>query len=259
MDDPSDLRAKITAALVSMGAWGGTAAAAALIPGDSSTPDKVILAAGLGALAASIDKLPELHRAFSLRNWFRTMFGFSKPGEAEEQATRAVNAAMLDANGQTVLFEVLRRMNEAADPNVLPAIGKLLREYVDAHESVDAFFRGAVRLLLDLKGNELLSLKHLLRGIVASRTAGDYVDAHVFRGEHFDFSEQSDRVRITVRPQTDPQGYRFEELDQVTHGRRLVHLLLANDLAVDPGLIGGFPALAMARSAATRLLKLVEE
>lgn len=258
-DDSSDLQSKLRSVLVSVGAWGGTAAIAAVVPGDASTLDRMIAGAGLAGLAAALDKLPDLHRAFSRRNWFRMLFGFAKRGENAQDASRVLNAALMNDDGQATLFEVLRRMNDAADPaNVLPAIGKLLREYIEQKKPSDAFFRGAVRTLLDLMGPEVVSLQYLLRAFIASRTTGEYIDAVVTRKEHFDFSEQADRVRITVRPQTRKDGYDVEEVDGVVHGRRLFYLLLTNDLAVDPGVFGGMPTLAMARATAARLLALFD-
>jgi hypothetical protein len=265
MDDPGDLRSKVKQALVSLGAWGGTAAAGAIL----ATPDhvnvnQVALAAGLSGLAAVAEKLPDLYRAASMRNWFRVLFGFARPAELEADVEQKLNAAVLDANGQAVLFDVLRKMNDATDPAALVPIGRLLREYVDEKRSIDSFFRGVVRTLLDVTASEIASLTIILRALRDSKNTAPFVDIQVKRlsEDHFDFSEAADgdQLRIPLRPQTQPDGYEFEAVrNPLGHSRRIFHLLLAHGIAIDPAITGSEPAVAMEKATAGRFLALLED
>lgn len=124
---------------------------------------------------------------------------------------------------KNAIFAALRHVNEAIDDAVIPALGRLLREYLGCGKRIDWYFRGVQRVLSDLTPEEFEQLKIFLDYVFNLRL--DDVDTFT---AVFDQKVRSDVVSI--------QG-----IDDVKGGpslsesRRLFHLIRTHGLATGGG------------------------
>ena len=91
---------------------------------------------------------------------------FERLGGTDEE----IEAAFYEPDFEEVLFQNYRRVMDAVDAAVVPALGRLTAAY--RHKRADQFFRGAGRLLQDVSADELAALREIL-------TAARLVDARV--------------------------------------------------------------------------------
>lgn len=134
------------------------------------------LAAGtVGLVVGTATQSPELGIAAAsgvkgLRQLARAVFGkrtearferfeeevFERLGGTDEE----VQQAFFEPDFEEVLFQNYRRVMEAVDVAVVPALGRLTAMY--RARQPDQFFRGAGRLLQDLAADELTALRQIL-------------------------------------------------------------------------------------------------
>jgi hypothetical protein len=81
---------------------------------------------------------------------------FAKLSGTDEE----IEAAFYEPNFEEVLFQNYRRVMDAMDAAVVPALGRLTAMY--RFKPADQFFRGAGRLLQDLSTDELAALREVL-------------------------------------------------------------------------------------------------
>ena len=261
----SDKKDVIKDAVVSVGAWAGTTAGAALITGaDARTVAVATAAAGMAAL---IDKLGSIHDIWTRDRRMKMLVGY-----AGQDADAATAVADLDEHAhedwaKPLIFETLRRLNDALDDAVLPAMGRLLRAYISEGQPIDNVYRGLARVLADVSGEEFVSLQKLMAALSDSSVDRDPLDVMVLPepGENFASIEaqQRDRVGVSKRaPNSDtgdgPVEERYELIPEVGHARRLFHLLILHQLAQDSGLLAfGVDPIAMSKDRAKRIVEII--
>jgi hypothetical protein len=208
--DPSKLRESIVAAAA-------TATAGVLT---AQNP----IATAVNAIAAAAPSFLEYVRGLFQRDTEQRVAGLlvgaTREGETPEEAARVIAEAGNDPATANTIVETMRRMTEALDPAVLPALGRLMRAYVDEGRAPDAFLRGSMRLLADLSADELEALRDLLSAI-----------AGAINGQPFE-------IELVKLAAGGPGGRNALWItgigtvrDDFPHARRLCRLLAANGFA----------------------------
>lgn len=89
-------------------------------------------------------------------------------GGDEDAARERLNAGSSSPAAQDAVLETLRRVQDALDPEVVFALGRLLWPYATGERRPNRFFRSMGKLLTDIDAHELSLLTRLLRAIVKS-------------------------------------------------------------------------------------------
>jgi len=104
--------------------------------------------------------------------------------DGSEEAARAhFNAGTDNVTAQDAVLETLRRVQDALDPDVLFALGRLLWPYADGKRKPNRFFRSMGNMLTDIDSDELMLLRDLLRAVVRQgdsfvRLQSDVTESH---------------------------------------------------------------------------------
>lgn len=90
----------------------------------------------------------------------------SRAGGDEEAAKEHFNAGSTSPSAQDAVLETLRRVQDALDPEVVFALGRLLWPYATGELKPNWFFRSMGKLLTDIDAEQLARLRDLLRAVV---------------------------------------------------------------------------------------------
>lgn len=93
---------------------------------------------------------------------FGRHYGTADPVEAQAKFEEAAKANESNGTFHQTVYESFRRMMDAVDQSVVPALGSLAGLYTSQDKKPDGFFRGLGRLLCDLEAGELEQLKRIL-------------------------------------------------------------------------------------------------
>jgi hypothetical protein len=228
MSDEDERKEKITR-LGDAASAAVTAGAAALATG--STPEAAAIQAAAAAAAPLFGKLASRilqWRDTRRQKWLRSVL------HSERTDDVASMSEFLDQNAEEewvkhVVLESVRRVDEATDDAVIPALGRLARQYLDGKQAPDSFFRGLSRVLSDLGEDEFAALQALISFALQSS---------VERPLTFIVFDQ-DRVTL-IRKRNPPadSGENWEPVGNFVGARHVLHLLIVNGLAVEPNLLG---------------------
>lgn len=234
--------AKLSDAIVTVAVGG----AAATLATTTAVPAVAVIAGaalanGAGSILALFQDVAANRRRARVTRWAEAMFSSPEEASAFEQdyKLRAENPDF-----QQLIVEGLRAIDDAIDEAVVPALGRLMGEFLTSKP--DAFFRGVRRLLSDLTSGELFELEQLLQALRHPATAarigrqttlccrsvpgrsdqsqGDYVVSCTYP-----LPPEEARARSLANDRLD--------LGQFPSAIRLFHLLKVNGLASEP--LGG--------------------
>jgi hypothetical protein len=122
-----------------------------------------------------------------------------------------------DADYHETMFRTFRAMIDAAEPEVVEALGYMAGVYTSAGRKADALFRSVGRLLCDLEAGELAVVRKLLRE-VEKHDHGD--EPMGFRGLHLSIGTVNERdTRILT------VGNAAFHIDEMPQAPRLFMLL----------------------------------
>jgi hypothetical protein len=121
-----------------------------------------------GLAVASPHMVAIVHESFERMRDRRTRLlgvGFTASAGTAEEARARLEAAQ-DAPGfEAVMVDTYRRLTEALDDAVIPALGILAGEYEFGGKSPDAFFRGLGRMLCDLDAEHFHAFRAFVRAV----------------------------------------------------------------------------------------------
>jgi len=117
-------------------------------------------------LAAFVPTLGAIAMKSAVRRLSKMWDGFKGCAGSEEAARARVNTAADAAAVQDAVLETFRRVQEALDPDVLFALGRLLWLYTSEASKPDRFFRNAGQLLTGVESQELRDIAGMLLSVI---------------------------------------------------------------------------------------------
>ncbi len=217
-DEKSSLRRAFELAVVTGGVQGGAAIfAGATIEQGLATGLAQAISVMIGAVRSTDVRRAQLLLAGAAR-------GDEAPNEdvLDEDVLLVMEEACASESGREVIRETMRRLAETLDPAVVPTLGKLMREYLDAKKAPDAYLRGMMCVLSDLSAAELAELRLVF--LALAQTASGMADSDENELPMTDHSGS-----LVAEPKNNDS---LAHSASVANAHRLVMLLTTNHIAI---------------------------
>jgi len=191
------------------------------------------LAAGAEILAAWVND----RRRRNLGLWWTSVTQL--PGRDPVEVQEEILGRMGDPDVARLVVDQIRRLDEAVADEVIPALALLAREYLVGPKPIDAFFRGASKLLT---GSDADDLRHLRWAL---QSANELTNQGVLQIVIFAVQDELEpsTPELGVRPDFHTEESRvLTRKIECEQAFALVEALTSNRLGNQHGLFGGVGA-----------------